>query len=72
VSLEAADELGRKILGVGRGPAVATGQDLAAAGHAGQHRLDGVGDRLGQRLRGLVLEVGAVDEMLLDSLFEHL
>jgi hypothetical protein len=59
------------MLGVGGRTAVAAGQDLATAGNAGQHRLHGRRDRLAQGLRGLVLEVGAVDEMLLDPLFEH-
>ena len=49
----------------------AAGQDLAAAGHAGQQRLHGLGNRFAEQRTGLVLEVRAVDEVLLDPLLEH-
>ena len=55
-------------LRVGDGRARAAGQDLAATGDAGQHGLHCGCDRLAQRLGGLILQVGTVDEMLLDSL----
>ena len=71
LALEAADELGGEVLRVGGRAAVAAGQHLAAAGDAGQHAPARRGDGLAERLRGLVLQVGAVDEVLLDALLEH-
>ena len=62
---------GGKLLRLSGGRAIATGQHLAAAGHAGQHGLYGSGNGVAQGLRGLVLQVGAVDEMLLDALLKH-
>jgi hypothetical protein len=59
------------MLGVGGRAAIAAGQHLAAAGDAGQDGLHRRSDGLAQRLRGLVLQVGTVDEVLLDALFEH-
>ena len=46
-------------------------QHLAAAGHTGQQGLHGRIQRFGQRLRDLVLQVGAVDEMLLNPQLLH-
>ena len=71
LALEAADELGGEMLGIGSRAAVAAGQHLAAAGDAADHRLHRVGDRLAEHFGRLVLQVGAVDEVLLDALFEH-
>ena len=51
-----------------RGPA---DQQLAAAGDAADQRLGRVGHRLGQAFGALVLEVSAVEELLLDALFGH-
>src|SRR2546427_8111083 len=39
--------------------------------HAGQHGLHRRRNGLAQRLGGLVFQVGAVDEMLLDTLLKH-
>jgi 16S rRNA (cytidine1402-2'-O)-methyltransferase len=72
LALEAADELGREMLRVGGRAAIAAGQHLAAAGDASQdglHRLAAMG--LLSTCAGLVLQVGTVDEVLLDPLFEH-
>jgi hypothetical protein len=71
LALEPADELGREVLGVGRRAAVAAHQDLAPAGDAADQRTDRVGDRLAQHFGSGVLEVGAVEKLLLDPLFEH-
>jgi len=65
----AANKLGRKMLGIGCRTAVAAGQYFAAAGDAGQNRLHGGGNGFGQNLRGLVFQVGTVDEVLFDTLF---
>ena len=47
--------------------AVAAGKYLAAAGDAADERTDGVGDRLRQDFSGRVLQVGAIEELLLDQ-----
>ncbi len=59
------------MLGIGGRAAIATGQHLAATGHADQDGLHGRGDGLAERLRGLVFQVCAVDEMLLYTLLKH-
>ena len=46
-------------------------EQLAARGDAADQRLRGIGNRPGEAFRGLVLEVSAVEELLLDALFEH-
>ncbi|MDT4861982.1 hypothetical protein FQZ97_966120 [compost metagenome] len=56
--------------GRGRGP-VAAGQHLAATGHAGEHSRGRGLDHRGERLGALVFQVGAVDELLLDTLQKH-
>jgi hypothetical protein len=70
-TLETPDELGGKMLSVGGRTAIAACQHLAAVGHAGQHGLHGRRNGLAQDLRGLVLQVGAVDKVLFDALFQH-
>ena len=71
LALEAADELRGEMLGVGGRAAVAAGEHLAAAGDAADQRADRVGDRLGEDFGRRVLEVGAVEELLLNALLEH-
>ena len=46
-------------------------QHLAAARHTRGQGLNGSLHRLAQGLRGLVLQVGAVDEVLLNALLKH-
>ena len=71
ITLEAADAQACKHLCLaGRCPRAA-GQNLAAAGDAGNQRLNGRGNGQTQRLCGLVLQVRAVDEMLLNLLIKH-
>ena len=71
LAFEAADELGGEVLGIGGRAAVAAGEDLAPAGDAADQRADRVGNRLAEHLGSGVLEVGAVEKLLLDPLFEH-
>ena len=71
LAFEAADELGGEMLGIASRAAVAAGQHLAAAGDAADQGADRIGDRLAEDLCRRVLEVGAVEELLLDTLFEH-
>ena len=71
LALEAADELGGEVLGIGGRAAVAAGEHLAAAGDAADERADGIGDRLAEKFGRRVLQVGAVEELLLDALLEH-
>ena len=52
-------------------PAIAAGEHLAARGDAPDHGMHRVGDRPSQRLGRLVLQIGAIEELLLDALFEH-
>ena len=51
--------------------AIAAGHDLAAGRDAADHRADGVGDGRASDPAACVLEVGAVEELLLDALFKH-
>ena len=71
LALEAADELGRELRRQEAGDAGAAAQDLAAAGDAGQQGLHRLRDRFAEQRPGLVFQVGAVDEVLLDPLLEH-
>src|SRR5207237_1404092 len=71
LALEAADELRREVLRIGCGATVAAREHLASAGDACEHGLHRVGDGLAQGLRRLVLQVGALDEVLLYALLEH-
>ena len=48
--LEPADELGRKMLGIGRRAPIAAGEHLAPAGHTSQDGLNGSRDGFAQRL----------------------
>jgi len=59
------------MLRVGRRATVAAGQDLAPAGDAADQRADRVGNRLAQHFGRGVLEVGAIEKLLLYPLFEH-
>lgn len=68
VALEAADELGRELRRQEAGHAGPAGEDLAAAGDAGQQGLHGLGDRFAEQWPGLVFEVRTVDEVLLNPL----
>ena len=63
-----ADEFGGEMLRVRGRAAVAAGQHFAAIGDTGQDGLHRRGNGFAQDLRRLVLEVGAVDEMLFDAL----
>jgi hypothetical protein len=71
IAFEAADELRGELGRQQTRHAGAAGQDLAAAGHAGQQRLHGLRDGFAEDRAGLVFEVGTVDEVLLDTLLEH-
>jgi hypothetical protein len=59
------------MLRVARRTAVAAGEHLAAGGNAGDHRVDRVRNRLGKDLCSSVLQICAVEELLLDTLFKH-
>ena len=69
--LKTADKLGGKVLRVRSRPTIATRQHLAATGHTGQQSLHRVGDGFAQKACGLVFQVGALDKVLLNSLFQH-
>ena len=71
LALEAADEMCSELLRQHTRNTRPAGQYLAAAGDAHQHRLHGLRERLAQHRSGLVLEVCAVDEVLLDPLLKH-
>ena len=71
LTLVAAHKLGREMLRVCRRAAIAARQHLAATGHTGQHGLYRLSDRLAKRLGRLVLQVGTVNKVLLNALFEH-
>jgi len=59
------------MLGIASRAAVAAGQHLATAGDAADKGADRIGDGLAEDLCRRVLEVGAVEELLLNTLFEH-
>ena len=59
------------MLRIGGRSAIATSEHFAAAGHAGQYGANRLRNRLAQYLRRLVLQVGAVDEVLFYALFKH-
>ena len=65
--LEAADHLGGEVLRVGRGPAVAAGEDLAVAEQARREQVRGAGDRRRERVRRGELQLRAVGEMGADA-----
>src|SRR5262249_36601226 len=65
--LEAVEQLGGKMLSVRGGTAVSAGEDLPVCEQRLHHDADGVGDRLGQNLVRLELELGAVVEMAADA-----
>ena len=67
-ALKPTDAESRKLLCMRHRRAVAASQNLAATGNAGQYGLHRIGDRFAKGLRGLVFQVGAVDEVLLDAL----
>jgi len=59
------------MLGICGRTTIAAAKHLATAGNAGQQGANRIGNRFAQQRRGLVFEVGAVNEVLLNSLFEH-
>ena len=69
--VKASDELGCEVLRIGSRSTVTASQHFAAAGHRRQNGLDGRCNGFAKWLRGLVLQVGAVNEMLLNALFNH-
>ena len=71
IAFEAADEGRAEVPGQGRTAAQTSHQQLAACSDAADQRLDRLGNRTGQALCGLVLKVSAVEELLLNALFEH-
>ena len=66
-----ADKAGSEVLGSSGRCTVAARQHLATTSDAGQHRVGGRLDHGRKRLRTLVFQVGAVDELLLDALQKH-
>ena len=70
-AFEAAHEGGAEMLCQRRAAAQPADEHFAAGGDAADQRLRGIGDRPGQAFCGLVLEVSAVEKLLLDALFEH-
>ena len=71
LALEACDTARGKLLRIGGRNAAAAHQDLATTRHTGEQRLDRVGNGPSQGLGGLVFQVSAVDELLLDALLDH-
>jgi hypothetical protein len=67
LALEAVEQLGGEVLRVGRGAAVAARQDLAARHEPLDHQLGGARDRLGERLGGGELGLGAVGKVAGDA-----
>lgn len=70
-TLETTDKMRGELLGQNARDARATGQNLAAAGDARKHCLHGLREGLAEHRSGLVLEVCAVDEVLLYPLLKH-
>ncbi len=68
LALEAADQFRGQMLTVGGRSAVAADQNLVPIRHRRRQHIDGARDRPGQRLGRLVLQIGAVEKMLLDTL----
>jgi hypothetical protein len=66
--LEAIEQLGGEVLGVGRRAAVAACEDLAVVHQALNHPLGGAAERLGEHRHRLGLGLGAFGEMLVDAL----
>ena len=67
LELEAVEQFGREVLGVGRRAAVAAGEDLAVGHQAVGHGFDGRGDGGGHEFEGGQLGLGAVIELLGDA-----
>ena len=69
--LEAAGQSGGEVVGLHGGQALARAQDAVAAGDGLDHHLRGHGQGAGELLGRLVEQVGAFEELLLDTLFDH-
>jgi hypothetical protein len=69
LALVVSDKGGRKQLCQCARPPIAASQDFSAARDADQNRLNSRRHGLAQNLRGLVLQVGAIDELLFNALF---
>jgi hypothetical protein len=71
IAFEAADKVRGELRRQQARDARAARQDLAAEAHEVEKSLHGLRDRFAEKRPGLVLEVRAVDEVLLDPLLEH-